>query len=122
MNLTFVKSASSALFGAATLGMVDVLTGSIDLGSTTLSIGEQAPIAAFAALVVAAGIHGPRLKQMAIWELVLGIVAVSLPVLVFVGQPVALVDLFGTASEYHPWTSLGLATLAYMGLWVLSWR
>jgi hypothetical protein len=122
MNLTFVKSASSALFGAATLGMVEVLTGSIDLGSTTYSIGDQAPIAAFLALVLAAGIHGPRLKQMAIWELILGIGAVALPVLVFVGEPVALTEMFGTASEYHPWTSLGLALLAYGGFWVLSWR
>jgi len=122
MNLRLVKSASSALYGAAALGMVEVLSGSIDLGTTTYSIGEGAPIAAFLALVVAAGIHGPRLKMMSAWELVLGAVAVLLPVLVLLGQPVALVELFGTASEYHPWTSLGLAAFSYAGLWVLSWR
>lgn len=46
MNLRLVKSASAALYGAATLGMVDVLTGSIDLGSSTYGIGDQAPIVA----------------------------------------------------------------------------
>jgi len=87
MNLRLVKSASAALYGAATLGMVDVLTGSIDLGSSTYSIGDQAPIVAFLAVVIAAGIHGPRLKQMGLWELTLGAAALLLPVATYSGRP-----------------------------------
>lgn len=122
MNLRLVKSASAALYGAATLGMVDVLTGSIDLGSSTYSIGDQAPIVAFLAVVIAAGIHGPRLKQMGLWELTLGAAALLLPVATYLGTPLALLDLWGTASQYHPWSSLAVAGLAYGGLWVMTWR
>jgi hypothetical protein len=59
---------------------------------------------------------------MGLWELALGAAALLLPVATYLGEPVALLDLWGTASQYHPWSSLAVAGLAYGGLWVMSWR
>ena len=121
MNIQVIKSGASAVYGASVLGMVGVLEGSISLGSTW-SIGEQAPIVGALALVTAVALHGPSVGNWEIWELVVGGLSVILPVVVFVGQPVAVLELFGTSSDLHPWTSLVVALGAYLGFWIATWR
>ena len=121
MNVQVVKSGASAIFGASVLGMVGILEGSISLGSTW-SIGEQAPIIGALALVTAVALHGPKISNWAIWELVVGAFAVALPVAVFIGQPTAVLGLFGEGSDLHPWTSIAVASVSYLGFWVATWR
>jgi hypothetical protein len=121
MNTQVIKSGASAIFGASVLGMVGILEGSISLGSTW-SIGEQAPIIGALALVTAVALHGPKVGNWAIWELVVGTFAIVLPIAVFIGQPTAVLELFGQGSDLHPWTSLAVAATSYLGFWIATWR
>lgn len=121
MNTRLLKIGAAGLFGAATLGMVDVLTGSIHLG-TEYSIGTKAPLVAFLALATAAVLHGPRIKQMDLWEIALATAAFAVPIMVYIGEPVAALDLFGDGATHHPWSSLAVAAVGIGGFWVASWR
>jgi len=123
LNKKLLKSGASAVYGGALLGSVGVISGSIDLGSAwSAQISEQAPLVALGALAVAVILHGPSLGRMEKPEMLLGVASIGIPLVIYLGEPAAVVDMIGTSSNNHPWTSLLAATLSYAGAWVLTWR
>lgn len=123
VNKQLVKSALSAVYGAAVLGSVGVISGSINLGSIfTGEIGTQAPLVAVVALIVAAVIHGPSFDMMQKWQILVASASVGIPVVLYLGQPAAVVSMIGTGANNHPWTSLGAAGITYAGAWFVTWK
>jgi len=123
MNRKPLKSGASAVYGAAVLGSVGVISGSIDLGSAwSAQIGEQAPLVALGALAVAVMLHGPSLKRMEAAPRSISGASIGVPLVIYLGEPAVVVDMIGVSSNNHPWTSLLAAALSYAGAWVLTWR
>ena len=118
MSKKLLKSGLAVMFGLAVLGMVGILTGSIDLGSVgSYQLSNIAVVLGALSLAGAMALHGRPLGTYQNWELALASAAGGLVIVIYLGEPIALIDMIERSS---PWTEMATAALAYAGLWVVA--
>lgn len=113
-----IRTLLAAVFGISVLGMVGIMTGSIDLGSTgTWELADVAVIMGGLSLAAGTALHGRTLDSYETYEYVAVGVAVAILVVSYTGQP-AVVDEWLHKST--PWTELGAGIIAFAGYYVTS--
>lgn len=120
MKRHLLKSGFAVVFGAALLGMIGVLEGTINLGGESVwAISEVAVSVGFLSLIAGALLGGRDPSDYESWEIATVAVALALHAVVFLEEPVAAVELL---EDNHPWTGLLAAAVSYVGYWALAFR
>lgn len=104
----------------AVLGMAGILSGSIDLGNGNVyELGGYAALIGWVTLLGGTALADRGFDSFEMWELATIGVTVLLIGATYFGQPVAFIDFMEGS---HPWSSLGVAAVSYLGYWVAVFR
>ena len=120
MQKALLKSGTAAVFAVALIGMTGLLTGAtLDLGSVgSWLLTDYAPQAGALALLAAVALGGRGVDSYEAWELVAVGVALGLHAVMFLGEPVSVVD---AIANNQPWAGLLATVVSYVGFHRVMW-
>lgn len=119
MSKKLIASIAGTGLAVSMLSLSGIFTGAtLDLGSTTYTLSEYAPIVALFALAAGAVIGSRDPSTYQGWEFAAVTTAFAVPAAVYmdVSQVVDLLD------SYHPYSGLLVVAVAFIGFMALSFR